>query len=259
MKTALILLTGLTVVQVVNAEDWQKRWAVSGKPDLHVSAGDAAVVIEPGTNDAIEAEVTTKGWAIGDSGVRITEHQNGNRVELDVRLPHVRFDWGNHSIRVELHVPHDLTADIHTGDGSIKLRDLAGSIRVDTGDGSIEAEHLDGTLDAHSGDGSVHVSGRFDNLQLHTQDGSVEANVLKGSHVNGDWRVQTGDGSVHLRLPQDLSANLDLHTGDGHISTDVPLTVTGFRNDHGVTGKLNSGGAALVVRTGDGSITIGAS
>jgi hypothetical protein len=261
MKTALLLITTIASIHLAKAEEWQKHWAVTGKPELHVSAGDASVVVEPGTsNDAIDATVTTRGWSIGASGVRITEHQNGNRIELDIKLPDTHFSWGgNRSIRVEVHVPRELTADIHTGDGSIKISDLTGSIRADTGDGSIQADHLDGALDAHSGDGSVHVSGRFDNLQLHTQDGSVELTVLKGSQVNSDWRVQTGDGSVHVLLPQELSANLELHTGDGHISMDMPLTVTSVKTEHGIQGKLNGGGALLLVRTGDGSISLGAS
>ncbi len=254
------MLAGLVALQAANAEEWHKRWSVSGKPDLHISTGDASIEISPGANDAIDATVTSRGISIGDSGVRITEHQNGNRVELEVRMPQGHFSWGvNRSLRVVVQVPHELMADIHTGDGSIHLRDLAGAIRADTGDGSIQADHLDGGLDAHTGDGSVHVSGRFDNLQLHTQDGSVDLDVLKGSHLRADWRVQTGDGSVHLSLPKDLSANVELHTGDGHIRMDLPLTVNGEKGEHMVQGKLNGGGSLLLVRTGDGSISVTAS
>jgi DUF4097 and DUF4098 domain-containing protein YvlB len=259
MKTAIVFAIGLVAFQTARAEEWHKRWSVSGKPELHVSAGDAAVVVEAGGNDAIDATVTTRGWAIGEGGVRIVEHQNGNRVELDVRLPETHFSWGNKSLRVEVRVPRELMADIHTGDGSIKLQDLAGAIRADTGDGSIEADHLDGSLDAHTGDGSVHINGRFDNLKLHTQDGSVTLDVMRGSRVNADWRVQTGDGSVSVRLPKDLNANLELHTGDGRIQMDLPLAVTGVQSEHGIQGKLNGGGALVLVRTGDGSISIGAS
>ena len=260
MRTAILLMLAFTSLKPLRADDWQKRWQVSARPELHVSAGEASVVVEPGGNDAIEAMVTTRGWTIGDSGVRVIEHQNGNRVDLDIRVPQNHFTWGvNRNIKVELKVPRELMADVHTGDGSIKLRDLTGSIRADTGDGSIEADDMDGGIDVHSGDGSVHVSGRFDSLQLHTGDGSVELNVKRGSKVNADWRVQTGDGSVQLRLPQDLSANLELHTGDGRINMDVPLTVTGIKNEHSIQGKLNGGGALLQVRTSDGSISISAS
>ena len=139
MKTAIILAVGLAAFQgaEAKAEEWHKQWTVSGKPELHISAGDASVEIEAGSSDSIDATVTTRGWSIGDSGVRIVEHQNGNRVEIDVKLPETHFSWGNKSLRIEVKVPHELLADIHTGDGSITLHDLAGSIRADTGDGSI--------------------------------------------------------------------------------------------------------------------------
>jgi DUF4097 and DUF4098 domain-containing protein YvlB len=259
MKAAILMAMSLAAWQGAQAEEWHKQWSVNGKPELHVSAGDASVVIVAGSNDIIDATITTRGWSIGDGGVRITEHQNGSRVEIDVKLPDMHFSWGNRSIKVEVRVPHELMADIHTGDGSIRLRQLTGAIRADTGDGSIEASDLDGSLDAHTGDGSVHISGRFDNLKLHTQDGSVTLDVMKGSRVNGDWRVQTGDGSVQMRLPRDLNANLELHTGDGRIQMDLPLTVTGVQSEHGVQGKMNGGGALVLVRTGDGSISVGAS
>ncbi len=259
MKIAFFFLVGLTVLQAAHAEEWHKSWNVSGKPELHLSAGDGAVVVSAGSNDVIDATVTTRGWSIGENGVKIVEHQNGNRVDLDLKLPHVQMSWGNRSLRVEVRVPRELLAEIHTGDGSIKLRDLSGSIRANTGDGSIEADNLDGGLDAHSGDGHLKISGRFDSLQLHTQDGSVELNVVKGSRLNGDWRVQTGDGSVRMTLPKEMNANLELHTGDGHIQMDLPLTVSGAVSEHGMQGKLNAGGALFLVRTGDGSITVGAS
>jgi hypothetical protein len=261
MKTAIFLLAAIAALQGTSAqaEEWHKRWNVTGKPELHISAGDGSVQIEAGASDNIDATVTTRGWSIGEDGVRIVEHQNGNRIDLDIKVPEVHFSWGNHSLEVIVEVPRDLMADIHTGDGSIKMRDLAGTIRADTGDGSIDASKLDGSLDVHTGDGSVHVSGRFDNVKLHTQDGAVDLNVLKGSRVNADWRVQTGDGSVQVRLPNDLNANVELHTGDGHISLGIPLTVTGEKSEHGVQGKLNGGGPLVLVRTGDGSISVGAS
>lgn len=258
---AVLMAGALLLAQCAGAkaDEWHKHWSVTGKPELHVSAGDAEVEVEAGSSNEIDATVTTRGWTIGDSGVRVIEHQNGNRVEIDVKVPETHFSWGNKSLKVEVRVPRELIAEIHTGDGSIKLRDLAGSIRADTGDGSISASDLDGSLDAHTGDGAVSIAGRFENLKLQTQDGSVTLAVMQGSKVNGDWRVQTGDGSVNLRLPKDLNANLELHTGDGHISLDLPLTVTGMQSEHAVQGKLNGGGSLFLVRTGDGSISVGAS
>jgi hypothetical protein len=57
-------------------------------------------------------------------------------------------------------------------------------------------------------------------------------------------------------LPATLSADLDVHTGDGHIQSDLPVTVSGSRNEHELRGKLNAGGPPLIVRTNDGSIRL---
>jgi DUF4097 and DUF4098 domain-containing protein YvlB len=185
----------------------------------------------------------------------VDERQNGDKVEIEVKVPSSHWNWGNHSIRLEVRVPRELIADLHTGDGSITLRGLRGVLRADTGDGSIHGEALDGALDAHTGDGSVHVAGRFDKLQLHTQDGSVEVEAKEGSKLDGDWHIQTGDGSVHMRVSKSLAADLEAHTGDGSIHIDLPAT-NNVKGEHMLQAKLNGGGPALLLRTGDGSITV---
>ena len=255
---AILAFATLLVLQPdAKADEWNHHWSVGAHPELRVNAGDAAVTVEASETNAINATLTTHGWSIGSSGVRVTEHQSGNSVEIDVKVPSQHFNFGNRSIRLVVRAPRELVANIHTGDGSIRLRGLHGPLRADTGDGSIQGDDLDGTLDANTGDGSVHIAGRFDNVQLHTQDGSVELQAQRGSRMQSDWRVQTGDGSVRVNLPNDLSADLELHTGDGNIRLDLPVTVNGTRNEHEVRGKLNGGGPSFTVRTGDGSITVG--
>lgn len=252
-----ITLFGALLLPQAQGEQWNKHWAVGANPELRIHAGDAAVVVQATETSGIDATLTTRGWSIGRNGVQIIEHQNGNSIDIDIKAPSTHFSFGDHSIRLEVRVPRELTSDIHTGDGSIKLLRLHGSVRADTGDGSIEGEDLDGNLDAHSGDGSVHVAGRFDRLQLHTQDGSVAVKVQRGSRMQTGWRVETGDGSVEVNLPRDLATDLELHTGDGHLRVDLPFSAEGSKSDHEMHGKLNGGGPPLVVRTGDGSISIG--
>lgn len=259
LMSFMALATVLSLQPSATADEWNRHWQVGPNPELRVNAGDAAVTVEATETNAIDATLTTRGWSIGSSGVRVTEHQSGNSVEIDIKVPSMHFNFGNRSIQLHVRVPRELMANIHTGDGSIRLRGLHGPLRADTGDGSIQGDDLDGTLDANTGDGSVHIAGRFDNIQLRTQDGSVQLDARRGSRLRSDWRVQTGDGSVHVNLPPDLSADLELRTGDGRIQLDLPLTVKGSESEHEVRGKLNGGGASITVRTGDGSITVGSS
>ncbi len=238
------------------AEEWNKQWQVSGAPDVHIIAGDASITVEIGSSGRVEATLKTKGWTVGDSGVRVIDHQDGNRIDIELKEPHDHFSVGNHSASLRVLVPRELTGQIHTGDGSITLRGLHGMIHADTGDGSISAEQLDGTLQARSGDGSVHIEGRFDSIRVHTGDGSVDLHAAQGSRMKEDWSFESGDGSVRLAFPRNLAADLDARTGDGSIQTNAELTVSGKIGQHEVHGKLNGGGPALAIRTGDGSIQI---
>ena len=257
-RTFLLALSGAIAISgAALADDWSKTFQISGRPDLRVNVNDGSVTVRTWDRKEIEARVTTVHWRI-PSDVQVVDHQSGDHVELEVRMPHhvFSFNLGRRSIQVELRVPRELRSDIRTGDGSIVAENLRGETRLSTGDGRIEATSLDGTLDAQTGDGRIVIRGRFDMLNLHTGDGSIEAEVNNGSRITSEWSVRTGDGHVTLRLPATFSADLDVHTGDGHIQSDLPVTVSGSRNEHELRGKLNAGGPPLIVRTNDGSIRL---
>jgi len=240
------------------ADEWSKKFVISGRPELRVDSNDGSVTIRPWDRKEIDVRVTTSGWRIAPGEVQIVDHQLGDRVELEVRMPHRPFSivFRHRSIRVEIQAPRELRSDIRTGDGSITVDSLRGETHLHTGDGSIEADSLDGTLEANTGDGRIRVRGRFDLLNLHTGDGSIEAEIASGSKMTSEWTVRTGDGHVTLRLPTSFSADLDVHTGDGHIESDLPITVSGIHRDHELRGKLNAGGPLFTVRTNDGSIRL---
>lgn len=241
------------------ADEWSKRFPVSGRPDLRVDANDGSVVVHIWDRKEIEARVTTTHWRI-PSDIQVVDRQSGDHVELELRMPrHHLFslNLGHASIQVELHVPRELRSDIRTGDGNITVDSVHGETHLSTGDGRIDASSLDGSLEAKTGDGHVRVQGRFDILNLHTGDGSIEAEVAAGSKMTSEWTVRTGDGHVTLRMPAAFSAYLDVHTGDGHIQSDLPVTISGTRiNEHELRGNLNAGGPALIVHTNDGSIRL---
>ncbi len=216
------LLIGLVgIASIALADEWSKHFQISGRADLRVNANDGSVTIRTWDRKEIEARVTTVQWRI-PSDVEVIDHQNGDRVDLELRMPRHNFmiNFGRRSIQLELRVPRELRSDIHTGDGSIVVEDLHGETRLSTGDGRIEAE------------------------------------VNNGSRMTSEWNVRTGDGHVTLRLPDNFSADLDVHTGDGHIQSDLPVTISGSRHEHELRGKLNAGGPPLIVRTNDGSIRL---
>ena len=257
MRIRLLMLVLVSVAVAARADEWKKDYSLTGTPEVQVESGDGGIEVKSWERQSISARVITEGYQIGPGHVRIDEHQDGNNVQISVHAPHMMFfGFGHHSIRIELMVPRQSNLNLHSSDGHIALEQVRGTLRLDSGDGRIEGRNLDGSLRARTSDGAIRVQGRFDNLELHTGDGHIEAEIAARSRLSSSWSVSTSDGSVQLRLPADLSADLDARTGDGHIRLDLPVTVSGSFGQNKVRGKINGGGAVLEVRTGDGNITL---
>jgi DUF4097 and DUF4098 domain-containing protein YvlB len=254
-----VFVAVLTLTAFANADDWSKTYDLTGKPELRVEASDAHVRIDTWDQNKIEAHVTTRGWHIGGGDLEIVEHQQGNAVDLELRhhhRAHVSLSIDSRRTDLEIHMPRSAKVNVRSGDGSIVARGLEGELEFASGDGKLDLEDLGGNLRAKTSDGSVRVSGRFDGLDLRTGDGRIEAEARPGSQLRQAWDVRTSDGSVALRVPGDLAADVELHTGDGHITTNIPIVVEGSFNGHDVRGKMNGGGNRLTVHTGDGSVTL---
>jgi DUF4097 and DUF4098 domain-containing protein YvlB len=269
---AILVLVALAVPAA--ADEWEKKFAVTGTPDIRVQGSDAHIRVAPWDRNEVHARVFTEGWRISDDEVRITAQQAGDSISLEIRIP--RTEWGfrvgRRSIQIELMVPRrtDLTAytsdgnvavsslqgrfDLRTSDGRMTVNELKGQIRLRTSDGDIEATAMEGRLEATGSDGNIRVRGRFDELTIRTSDGNIEADVLPGSKLAATWSLKTSDGNMILRLPPELDAELDAHVSDGRIHLGFPVNVHGELSRTRVMAKLNAGGLAIQLRSSDGSI-----
>ncbi len=268
---------GLAAAYPAHADEWSKKYTVSGKPSVRVETDDGDIEISAGASNEVNARVVTSGMKISSSDVHVIESQQGDRIELIVKTPKhwLTFNFGqHHGVRVQVQVPAQSDLEIRSGDGDVKSGPVSGHIQIDTGDGNINSNGLrgdlhlhtgdghvegtdfDGNLSADTGDGHITVRGRFDVLYLKSGDGNIQADVLQGSKIASGWTLHTGDGHVDMKLPDGFSAELDAHTGDGHISLDFPVTVSGSISESRIHGKINGGGGMLAITSGDGSIRI---
>ena len=272
-----VLLAATALAAPAQAEEWTKSYTVSGRPQVRVQTNDGAVRVLTADSKQVEIRVEYHGYEL-NKNLRIDSRQEGDRVELDARLTS-RFCIFcvniNRGLRIEVRMPRnaDLTVesgdgsvetqaleghlDIHTSDGHITVQGAKGEIRLRTGDGAIEASDVDGSMEATTGDGHIRMEGRFDALNLKTGDGSIQARINAGSKMAAPWNIHTGDGSVDLTLPDGFQANLEADTRDGRISLGFPITVEGGFTTSQIHGKLNGGGQALTIHTGDGAIRLG--
>jgi DUF4097 and DUF4098 domain-containing protein YvlB len=250
----------LAVAPFACADEWSKTYTITGKPDLRVETSDANIHVDTWDQKTIEARVTSERYKIGEHGLRIEERQSGDSVQLEIHFPHdvhlFNFNMHGYRVEIEIHMPREGRVNLHTGDGSIWLANFKGEMDLQTGDGHQDIDSVDGTLRARAGDGRITAAGRFDGLELTTGDGRIEARALSGSAMTSSWTLRTGDGSVTLELPANFAADVDLHSSDGDIEADIPVSVEGRLGERNIRGKINGGGNLLTVRTGDGSIRL---
>src|SRR6267143_681617 len=252
------LFAALTLGPGARAEEWTKSYTVSGRAQVRVDTNDGAVRIATGDGKQVEFRVIYDGYELNKT-IHVDSRQDGDSVQINARVTgHWGFSWGRgrRGPRIEVRMPKDADLQIDTGDGSVETQPLSGHVKIHTGDGSVHVQAVDGSVDIDTGDGSITVEGAKGDIRLHTGDGRIDARVEPGSKLTGDWTIRTGDGSVDVVLPADLRANIDASTNDGHISLSIPVTVEGTFSNSQIHGKMNGGGQALTIHTGDGSIRL---
>jgi DUF4097 and DUF4098 domain-containing protein YvlB len=270
--------------QIVREE---KRFTVSGVPDLHLTTFDGSIEIQAWDKNDVAIDVEKRGATReAVDALEIKSSQEGNRIELEVKRPRAETFSGfgfHHSASAKLlvSVPRDVNIvarsgdgsirvervnghlELRTGDGSIRASDVGGELVLDTGDGSVTVDNARGKMQVETGDGGVNVTGRLTAVRVHTGDGSIVYRAEPGTEMSDNWDISTGDGGVTLYLPGGFGAELDAHTGDGAIRNDLGI-VGGLENDHAeraearrtLKGRLGSGGKEIRIRTGDGTIRL---
>lgn len=285
-RPSALALSVLSVIVLVPclpaaAQDWLKNYPVAANPSLSFAVGDTAAEVRA-CGDCHEIRIRVEWRDRPASDYTIVESQSGNHVNFELREKArfgVHLNVGNrHSPQVTVETPKSIdlegrTADgslavsglqgnlqLRTGDGSLDLTDVSGAIHVASGDGSIHVRNASGILESRSSDGSVHVDGRFTSVQVHTSDGSLDLTLNEGSRLTAASRIESSDGSVNIRLANSVSADLEIHTGDGSINCKLPLVMEGYNSKedshHALRGRINGGGVPFVIRTHDASVTI---
>lgn len=259
-----------------------RTFDVTGVPDVRLTTFDGSVQIKTWDKNQVLVEIEKRAPTEESlKALEVVADQTGDRVQVEVRRPasgesffglgnfsrsakiiatlprkaNVVAASGDGSIRVESVAGR---CELRTGDGSVRGSAIEGDVVVHTSDGSVTLQDISGAVDLTTGDGGVSLSGALGGVQVQTGDGSVTVRADEGSRMSDDWSLRTNDGSVVLYLPSNFAADLDAHTSDGSVSSDLDVTtvVSGRVDKRTLKGRLGEGGRTLRIRTGDGSIRL---
>lgn len=204
---------------------------VGGRVDLYLGAG-------PITASNVAGDLRLDG---GSSTVSAT----GCRGDLLV-------DTGSGAVTVH---DQDGPLSVDTGSGDVRIERMKGPrLHVDTGSGSLLAAAIDaGSLHVDTGSGDVRVDGTTaDDVHVDTGSGSVTLNLRS---LAPNVVVDTGSGAVDLGVSPEFSARLQVDTGSGRITSDLPVTVQTRERDE-LRGRIGDGRGSVRVDTGSGDVHV---
>lgn len=227
------------------------------------------IAFSPGGMLSLEntnGNIVVEGWdesrfsLIAEKKVRADNEQDARkamehlRVEIDETESEIRvktklpregngvLDWifGDHvssTVNYTVYVPRETSLDIISTNGRIDVSAVEGKIQLKSTNGEITAKDIGGEIRAHTTNGSIEI-------EMVSLDPGEEA------------EISTTNGEIKLYLPEDTGAHIRAKTTNGSIKTDFHIPVEGKYNSKRAEGDLKGGGAEIILRTVNGSISI---
>jgi len=146
----------------------------------------------------------------------------------------------------------DITGDLQvtSSDGPIQIAWVAGDVEARTTGGRIEMRHIDGEVTAKTLGGSIELAQVRGPIVARTERGSVRASFSESPAGS----LETESGSIDVLIPTDSNADLDARATRGSVALDAAIGLNGEKGDNFVVGRINGGGALLLLRTSRGRI-----
>lgn len=183
------------------------------------------------------------------------DHRNRARASFTVRIPAgvlVNAATGNGDIAID---GAGSTVNASTGNGRVQVTNTTGRVKASTGNGAVTVDGAKGEVEASTGNGDVRVTTSSGPVNASSGNGDIDVSMDRVDHAEA-MRFSTGSGHIRLSMPGDFGAELEGTTGNGRISSDLPIRIAGRIDPHRMRGTLGRGGERLAVSTGNGDIEI---
>jgi len=229
MKTLFTLLTVACFGTAALAQDYDnktpyltKSLANDAISNVVVSTSAGGIAVSGKSGEAPRIEVYIKGNNNHDLSKEEIEKRlaedydmdisvNGHELSATVKTKHNdHFDWKRSlSISFKIYVPEEVSTNLRTSGGGIRLDNLKGNEEFATSGGGLQIDKLVGTIHGHTSGGGIEVNNSSDHIDLETSGGGIIA-----KHCDGEIKLHTSGGGLIL---EDLKGNINAHTSGGGV------------------------------------------
>jgi uncharacterized protein YdeI (BOF family) len=135
---------------------------------------------------------------------------NGHAVTAIAKNKHNFSNWRNQiSISFKIFVPEQVSTDLKTSGGGIRLDHLKGNETFTTSGGGLQIDRLSGMIHGRTSGGGIDVSNSSENIDLETSGGGITA-----KDCTGKIKLQTSGGGLRL---ENLKGDINAHTSGGGV------------------------------------------
>lgn len=233
--------------------DWKKSLSISFRifvpqtvaTDLTTSGGNIDL-----TNLSGNQKFTTSGGNLRLNGIsgKTRGMTSGGNVYVKNSKDDINLTTSGGNIEATDCTGH---LNLSTSGGNVKLSRLNGDIDATTSGGNVQGETIDGALSAHTSGGNIQLDDLTCRLETSTSGGHINVAIKK---LNKSIKISNSGGNISLQLPKGSGADLDLQ---GRKVENIKLeSFSGSVEDDQIRGKINGGGALVMVNAGSGRVSL---
>lgn len=231
-----------------------KFFTISPTGKVTVENVNGSIKVEAWDKNQVSLEVTKT--------VRASDSEEAEEYFADLR---VDITSGDDFLYVKTHYPHEFGRGFwswlfHGGSryGSVEyVLKVPSTVRLDVGstNGSIRVREVTGSVAAHSTNGRIDLEDVGGDVHGTTTNGSITARMSDKAEFH-EMELGTTNGGITVYCPEGIDADVYAHTTNGGIHTDFPITIEGHFNGRRLEGKINNGGNVMNLHTTNGGISI---
>ncbi len=207
---------------------------------LTVDGGtNGGVSIKGWDNASVLVRSKVEAWGVDEGtakGIASQVHVNWSAGQIGATGPQAERNQ-NWAVSYEIFVPRNADLALKTHNGGISISDVRGHIQFDALNGGVNLKNLAGDVEGTTKNGGLNIT--------------LAGNRWDGAKLD----ARTTNGGVNLSMPAGYNAHFETATVNGHLNTNMDMTV------HGNIGKklstdIGSGGPTIHVETVNGGVNL---
>lgn len=130
------------------------------------------------------------------------------------------------------------------GSGTVDVERVNGDVTIRSGAGSVRVGEVAGKVSSGFGSGNLSVGTAHSRVRARTGSGATSIDALYG-----DADLVSGSGPMTLGVPGGVTARLDVASGSGDVSTDLPVDDAPAAKRTPITVRARTGSGPVRIRS----------